>query len=68
MAIKQLLKVDYAIAEKPLESVNGDQAFFQQHVGSAFFGIVDGAGHGQDANEIATIACEIGRASCRERV
>ena len=58
MAIKQLLKVDYAIAEKPLESVNGDQAFFQQHDGSAFFGIVDGAGHGQDANEIATIACE----------
>ena len=58
MAITPKINIEYAVTEKPLESVNGDQAFLRQHDGSVFFGIVDGAGHGRDAHEIANIMCD----------
>lgn len=57
MALTCTLKIDHCIAEKPVESVNGDQAFLTQSDNSVFFGIVDGAGHGQDAHDIAVSAC-----------
>lgn len=57
MALTSTLKIDHCIAGKPLESVNGDQAFLTRGDNSVFFGIVDGAGHGQDAHDIAVSAC-----------
>ena len=57
MALTSTLDIDHCIAEKPLESVNGDQAFLTRSDSSVFFGIVDGAGHGQDAHDIAVSAC-----------
>jgi len=57
MALTSTLDIDHCIAEKPLESVNGDQAFLTRSDNSVFFGIVDGAGHGQDANDVAVSAC-----------
>lgn len=45
--------VDYFIAERPLESVNGDIAFVNFEQREIFLGIVDGAGHGPPAHAIA---------------
>ena len=45
--------VDYYIAEKPLEFVNGDIGFISDDEKQLFVGIVDGAGHGPEAHEIA---------------
>ena len=58
MAITPSISVEYSVTKKPLEAVKGDQAFLHQHDGAIFFGIVDGAGHGPDAHEIANIMCE----------
>jgi serine phosphatase RsbU (regulator of sigma subunit) len=57
MALTCTLNIDHCIAGNPLESVNGDQAFLTRSDNSVFFGIVDGAGHGQDAHDIAVSAC-----------
>ena len=59
MALTSTLDIEHCIAEKPLESVNGDQAFLTRSDNSVFFGIVDGAGHGQDAHDIAVSACAV---------
>ena len=45
--------VDYFVAEKPLESVNGDAGFISVDEEQLFVGIVDGAGHGPEAHSIA---------------
>ena len=45
--------VDYYIAEKPLELVNGDTGFISIEEKQLFVGIVDGAGHGPEAHRIA---------------
>lgn len=47
------IKVDYFVAEKPLESVNGDTVFVDVKQEEMFLGIVDGAGHGPEAHSIA---------------
>jgi negative regulator of sigma-B (phosphoserine phosphatase) len=48
--------VDYYIAEKPLEFVNGDIGFISDDEKQLFVGIVDGAGHGPEAHEIAQVS------------
>jgi serine/threonine protein phosphatase PrpC len=45
--------IDYFVAEKPLESVNGDIGFISVDEEQLFVGIVDGAGHGLEAHRIA---------------
>jgi len=45
--------VDYFIAERALESVNGDTGFVYGNDEQLFIGIIDGAGHGPEANTIA---------------
>ena len=45
--------IDHFIAERPLESVNGDAGFIQIAEEQLFVGIVDGAGHGPEAHSIA---------------
>lgn len=45
--------IDYFIAERALEWVNGDTAFISVGKGQVFVGIVDGAGHGPEAHKIA---------------
>lgn len=45
--------IDYFVAEKALELVNGDVAFINVDKGQIFVGIVDGAGHGPEARAIA---------------
>ena len=49
------VKVDYFVAEKPLESVNGDTVFVYVEQEQIFLGIVDGAGHGPEAHSIAQV-------------
>ena len=67
MALTSTLNIDHCIAEKPLEAVNGDQAFLTRRENSVFFGIIDGAGHGKEANDIAVDACAfLKRNSCLE--
>jgi len=46
-------KIDWHIAEQPFEVVNGDAAFIDTDAEQIFIGIVDGAGHGPAAHEIA---------------
>ncbi len=46
-------KIDYFIAEKALEWVNGDCGFILVDKKQLFIGIVDGAGHGEGAHKIA---------------
>jgi negative regulator of sigma-B (phosphoserine phosphatase) len=53
MDLAQSEKLDYGVAEKALESVNGDAIFISVEKEHMFIGIVDGAGHGQGANIIA---------------
>ena len=53
MDLKNNGAIDYFIAEKPLELVNGDTAFISTDEDKLFLGIVDGAGHGPEAHEIA---------------
>jgi serine/threonine protein phosphatase PrpC len=48
--------VDYFVAEKPLELVNGDIGFISVDEEQLFVGIVDGAGHGPEAHKIAQIS------------
>ena len=50
--------VDYFVAEKPLESVNGDAGFISVDEEQLFVGIVDGAGHGPEAHSIAQASCD----------
>ncbi len=45
--------VDYFIAERALESVNGDTGFVCGDEERLFVGIIDGAGHGPEAHTIA---------------
>ena len=45
--------IDHFIAERPLESVNGDAGFVQVAEEQLFVGLVDGAGHGPEAHSIA---------------
>jgi len=45
--------VDYFVAEKPLELVNGDIGFISVDEKQLFVGIVDGSGHGPEAHKIA---------------
>ena len=45
--------IDYFVAEKALELVNGDTGFVSFDEEQLFVGIVDGAGHGPEANTIA---------------
>jgi serine phosphatase RsbU (regulator of sigma subunit) len=45
--------IDYFVAEKALELVNGDIGFVSVDEEQLFVGIVDGAGHGSEANTIA---------------
>ena len=45
--------IDYFIAEKVLDKVNGDTAFVHGDPESLFLGIIDGAGHGPEAHAIA---------------
>jgi serine/threonine protein phosphatase PrpC len=45
--------IDFFIAEKPLELVNGDTGFINVYEKQLFVGIVDGAGHGLEAHSIA---------------
>jgi len=50
--------IEYFIAERPLESVNGDMGFISINPGQLFVGIVDGAGHGPEAHTIAQASCD----------
>jgi len=45
--------LDYYIAEKALDRVNGDTGFIRIEDGQLFIGLVDGAGHGPKAHTIA---------------
>lgn len=45
--------IEYFIAERALELVNGDTGFISTDNGQLFVGIVDGAGHGPEAHTIA---------------
>ena len=45
--------IDHCIAERALESVNGDTGFIHVAEEQLFVGIVDGAGHGPEAHKIA---------------
>jgi serine/threonine protein phosphatase PrpC len=45
--------IDYFIAERALELVNGDVGFISADEKQLFVGIVDGAGHGPEAHTIA---------------
>ena len=47
--------IEIAISEKPLEDVNGDDAFFQQNGNGYFVSLFDGAGHGKSAHRIASM-------------
>ncbi|MBU2896671.1 PP2C family protein-serine/threonine phosphatase [Vibrio hepatarius] len=47
-------KIEIAIGEKPLEEVNGDDAFYQQNGDGYFISLFDGAGHGKSAHSIAS--------------
>jgi negative regulator of sigma-B (phosphoserine phosphatase) len=47
--------IDYFIAERPLELVNGDIGFTCDDGNKMFVGLIDGAGHGPEANQIAKI-------------
>jgi serine/threonine protein phosphatase PrpC len=51
--------IDYFISEKPLELVNGDIGFINVGDEQLFVGIVDGAGHGPEANIIAQTSREL---------
>jgi negative regulator of sigma-B (phosphoserine phosphatase) len=48
--------IDYFVAEKPLESVNGDAAFVNVDQKKIFVGVIDGAGHGPEAHAVAQTA------------
>lgn len=50
--------MDYFIAEKALELVNGDTGFISFEKDHLFIGLVDGAGHGPEANTIAQASRE----------
>jgi negative regulator of sigma-B (phosphoserine phosphatase) len=45
--------LDYYIAERALDRVNGDAGFIRIEDGQLFIGLVDGAGHGPKAHSIA---------------
>ncbi|CAM3772297.1 SpoIIE family protein phosphatase [Vibrio aquimaris] len=47
-------RIEIAIGEKPLEDVNGDDAFYQQNGSGYFISLFDGAGHGRSAHSIAS--------------
>ena len=47
-------RIEIAIGEKPLEEVNGDDAFYQQNGSDYFISLFDGAGHGKSAHSIAS--------------
>lgn len=49
-------KIEIAISAKPLEEVNGDDAFYQQNGNGYFVSLFDGAGHGKNAHRIANMA------------
>ena len=61
MDLKNNGAIDYFIAEKPLELVNGDTAFISTDEDKLFLGIVDGAGHGPEAHEIALASRDASR-------
>ncbi|MFY2507642.1 PP2C family protein-serine/threonine phosphatase [Vibrio pectenicida] len=52
-------KIEIAISEKPLEEVNGDDAFYQQNEKGYFVSLFDGAGHGESAHKIASMSRSI---------
>ena len=58
MAFIENTVIDYFIAERPLDSVNGDTGFIQDAEEQFFVGIVDGAGHGPEAHKIAQASRE----------
>lgn len=45
--------LDYYIAEKALDRVNGDTGFIRIEGDQLFIGLVDGAGHGPEAHTVA---------------
>lgn len=50
------LNVEHSILEKPFESVCGDLAFLIKRDDSVLLGLIDGAGHGPEAQSIAVLA------------
>ncbi len=50
--------LEYSVAEKALEAVNGDGVFISVDKEQLFVCIVDGAGHGKEANIIAQASLE----------
>tara|TARA_B110000483_G_scaffold226476_1_gene287165 strand:+ start:1031 stop:1621 length:591 start_codon:yes stop_codon:yes gene_type:complete len=51
-------KIDCFAAENPLDVVNGDGVFMCTDEEQLFVAIIDGAGHGPKAHEIAQASCE----------
>lgn len=45
-------QLEYFVAEKPLGAVNGDGAFISTYADQLFVCIMDGAGHGEEANSV----------------
>ena len=58
MGIVENGEIEYYIAEKALELINGDGAFVDIDEKQLFLGIVDGAGHGPEAHTIAQVSCD----------
>lgn len=52
-------KIEIGISEKPIECVNGDDAFYLKEGSDYFISLFDGAGHGSSAHKIAIKSREI---------
>lgn len=58
MALVTKGDVEYFVAERALESVNGDAVFIEDEGDKLFICIFDGAGHGHGAHKIAQIGIQ----------
>jgi len=57
MDLKDNEILEYFAAENALERVNGDAVFASVENDHLFIGVIDGAGHGPEAHEIAQASC-----------
>lgn len=55
MALRNYGQLECFVAERALESLNGDAVFIEEEAGELFIIILDGAGHGEGAYKIARI-------------
>ena len=46
-------QLEYGLSEQPLEKVSGDISFYKQSENTAFIAVIDVAGHGEHAHELA---------------